>query len=408
MIATALQRRSSQGHGEARIGPTWAFRAGRLAPTSLLVWAIAAFFAMALTWSFWAQLDQVARAPGQIIPTGRVQVVQTADGGKIEAIRVREGNTVRKGQILVELDAVKISAAVGDARGKVASLMSSMARIDAELFDRPLLFPPEVQAFPEFVENQTLLYQKRKQALEDQLQALQAMLTLMKQEFDMNLPLLKQGDVSRADMLRLQRGVSGIQSKMVNVRNRYIQDLQAEYTRTEEDLVSAREMLAQRSDALADTRIVSPVDGVVKNVRVTTVGGVLRPSEEVLSIVPSEDVLVLETKMSPRDIAYLRVGQGASVKFDAYDSSIYGSAIGKVTYVSPDTLTERIPGGEQVYYRVRISVDTRSMKPHLPGEKIAVQPGMTATAEIQTSRDTVWHYMTKPIRKIFSEALTER
>ncbi|MEJ5979533.1 HlyD family efflux transporter periplasmic adaptor subunit [Novosphingobium sp. PS1R-30] len=407
-MAMLLQGHHKQSAGYPTFSTVKGLRLRWFGRPSLLILMICAFFTLALAWSFWAQLDQVARAPGQIIPTGRVQVVQTTDGGKIEAIRVREGDRVRKGQVLVELDAVKITAAVGDARGKVASLMSSMARINAELFDRPLIFPSEVQAFPEFVANQTLLYQKRQQALKDHLEALQAMLTLMKQEFDMNLPLLKQGDVSRADMLRLQRGVSDIQSKMVNVRNRYIQDLQAEYTRTEEDLVSAREMLAQRSDALTDTKIASPVDGVVRNVRVTTVGGVLRPSEEVLSIVPSDDQLVLETKMSPRDIAYIRVGQEASVKFDAYDSSIYGSAIGKVTYVSPDTLTERTPAGDQVYYRVHSSVDTRVMKPHLPGEAIEIQPGMTATAEIQTGRDTVWHYLTRPIRKILSEAMTER
>ena len=313
-----------------------------------------------------------------------------------------------KGQTLVELDSVKITAAVGEARGKVASLMSSMARINAELFDRPLVFPDEVRAFPDFMANQTLLYQKRRQALQDQLGSLRSMLGLMEQELNMNLPLLEQGDVSRADVLRLQRGVSDIKSQMVNVRNKYIQDLQAEYTKTEEDLVTAREVLAQRSDALADTRIVAPVDGVVKNIKLTTLGGVLRPSEEVLSIVPSGDKLILETKMSPRDIAYVRVGQGASVKFDAYDSSIYGSARGKVTYVSPDTLSEQTAQGEQVYYRVHITADPSPMKPHLPGEKIEIQPGMTATAEIQTGRNTVWHYLTKPINKTLSEAMTEK
>ncbi|MCW1429324.1 HlyD family efflux transporter periplasmic adaptor subunit [Novosphingobium sp. JCM 18896] len=385
-----------------------AFRNRWLNPSRLIIIGIIAFFGIALAWSFWAELDQVARAPGQIIPTGRVQVIQSTDGGKIESILVREGDKVSKGQTLVELDSTKISAAVGEARGKVASLMSSMARINAELFDRPLIFPDEVKPFPDFMANQTLLYQKRRQALQDQLNSLKQMLGLMEQELNMNMPLLKQGDVSRADVLRLQRGVSDIKSQMVNVRNKYIQDLQAEYTKTEEDLVTAREVLAQRSDALADTKILAPVDGIVKNIKLTTVGGVLRPSEEVLSIVPTGDKLILETKMSPRDIAYVRVGQGASVKFDAYDSSIYGSAIGKVTYVSPDTLTEQTPQGEQVFYRIHITADPSPMKPHLPGEKIEIQPGMTATAEIQTGRNTVWHYLTKPINKTMSEAMTEK
>jgi adhesin transport system membrane fusion protein len=315
---------------------------------------------------------------------------------------------VKKDQLLVELDDIKLQASVGEAQGKVASLMGSMARINAELFDRPLVFPKEVQNFPEFMANQSMLYTKRRQALQDQLASLSQMLALMKQELNMNLPLLEKGDVARSDVLRLQRGVSDIESQRVNVRNKYLQDLQAEYTKTEEDLVTAREILAQRTDALRDTRIYAPVNGIVKNIRLTTVGGVLRPSDEVMSIVPTGDELILEVKMPPRDIAYLRVGQTASIKFDTYDSSIYGSAKGKVDYVSPDTLSEEGPNGPVSFYRVHVKVDTRSMKPHLKDEKIEITPGMTAVAEIQTGRNTVWRYLTKPINKTFGEAMTER
>jgi adhesin transport system membrane fusion protein len=385
-----------------------AFRNRWLRSSSLIIIGIVSFIVLAILWSFWAELDQVSRAPGQIIPTGRVQVIQSTDGGKIATILVHEGEHVKKGELLVQLDDTKISAAVGEARGKVASLMSSMARINAELFDRPLSFPQEVNGFPDFKANQTELYSKRRQALQDQLSSLRGMLSLMQQELQMNMPLLEQGDVSRADVLRLQRGVNDIESQLVNVRNKYIQDLQAEYTKTEEDLVTAREVLAQRGDALEDTRIVAPVDGIVKNVRLTTLGGVLRPSDEVVTIVPTGDKLILETKMPPSDIAYVRVGQPASVKFDAYDSSIYGSAIGRVTYVSPDTIAEQRPQGEVLYYRVHIIADPSRMKPHMQGERIEIQPGMTATAEIQTGRNTVWQYLTKPINKTLGEAFTEK
>lgn len=387
---------------------TSSFRNRWLSQSSAVIIGIVIFFAAAITWSFWAELDQVSRAPGQVIPTGRIQVIQSTDGGQIERILVREGDIVKKSQLLVELDDVKLRASVGEAQGKVASLMSSMARINAELFDKPLVFPQEVQAFPEFVSNQTMLYNKRRQALQDQISSLRQMLGLMKQELDMNMPLLEQGDVARSDVLRLQRGVSDLQSQMVNVRNKYLQDLQAEYTKTEEDLVTAREVLAQRSDALRDTKIRAPVNGIVKNIKLTTVGGVLRPSDEVMTIVPTGEELILEVKMSPKDIAYVRVGQSASVKFDTYDSSIYGSGEGKVDYISPDTLTEQTPSGEATYYRVHIRVDTRPMKPHVAGEKIEISPGMTATAEIQTGRNTVWKYLTKPINKTFGEAMTER
>lgn len=370
--------------------------------------SIALFIVTMVTWSTWAELEQVSRAPGQVIPSGRVQVIQSTDGGVIADILVREGERVRKGQRLVMLDQVKLKAAVAESQGKVASLMSSMARINAELFDRPLDFPPEVDAFPDFVANQTMLYQKRRQALRDQLSALQGMLQLMQQELDMNQPLLVTGDVSRADILRLQRGVSDLQAQIVNVRNKYLQDLQAEYTKTEEDLVAARESLAQRTDMLKDTEIRAPADGIVKNIRLTTIGGVLRPGDEVLSIVPTGDKLILEIKVSPGDIAFVRVGQTSSIKFDAYDSSIYGAANGSITYVSPDTLTEKSESGESVYYRVHASVDTKNMKPGRVNELIEIQPGMTATAEIQTGKNTVFGYLTKPITKTFGDALKER
>lgn len=379
-----------------------------LSQSALVIYGIIGFLVLAIAWSFWAELDQLSRAPGQVIPTGRVQVIQTNDGGKIEQILVKEGDSVRKGQLLVMLDDTKISASVAEARGKVASLRSTMARINAELFDRPLSFPPDVQAFPDFVSNQTMLYTKRRQALQDQLSSLREMHTLIKQELDLNMPLLAQGDVARADILRMQRSVADIEAQIVNVRNKYLQDLQAEYAKTEEDLVSAREILNQRSDALKDTRIVAPVDGIVKNIRLTTLGGVLRPSDEVLTIVPTGDELIVEAKMSPSDIAYVRLGQPASVKFDAYDASIYGSALGEVTYISPDTISDQHQGGSEVYYRVHIEVDTSPMKPHLANEKIEIQPGMTAMAEIQTGRNTVWKYLTKPINKTMGEAMTER
>lgn len=384
------------------------FRNRWLNQSTAVVLGIVVFLAAAVAWSFWAELDQVSRGPGTVIPTGRIQVIQSTDGGQIEKMLVREGDVVKKGQLLVEFDDVKLQASVGEAQGKVASLLSSMARINAELFDRALVFPPEVKAFPLFVANQSMLYSKRRQALQDQLSSLRQMLGLMKQELDMNMPLLEQGDVARSDVLRLQRSVSDIEAQMVNVRNKYIQDLQAEYTKTEEDLVTAREVLAQRTDALRDTKIRAPVNGIVKNVKFTTVGAVVRPSDEVMSIVPTGEVLILEIKMPPKDISYLRVGQSASVKFDTYDSSIYGSAEGKVIYISPDTLTEDTANGPLTYYRIHVAVDTRKMKPHLQGEKIEISPGMTATAEIQTGKNTVWRYLTKPINKTFSEAMTEK
>lgn len=371
----------------------------------ILLTAIA--LAGAIGWASFAEIDQVSRATGQVIPSGRVQIVQSTDGGVIDAINVKEGDSVRKGQILVTLDRVRLSASLDEAKAKVASLKTVKARIEAELFDKPLAFPADVSGFPDFMANQRELFAKRRAAQMQDIAALQRMLRLVRQELTMNQPLLEYGDVSRSEVLRLERSVADIEGQISSRQNKYLQDLQAEYAKVEEDLVTAEETLTQRLSAMDGTELEAPTDGIVKNVRLTTIGGVLRPSDEVLQIVPTGEELIVEAKVSPSDIAYVRVGQIASVKFDAYDSSIFGSATGRVSYISPDTLTEQKSNGEQVFYRVHIRVDTRSMRPR-EGQAIEIQPGMTATTEIMTGHNTVLKYLLKPIIKTVDQSFGER
>jgi adhesin transport system membrane fusion protein len=378
----------------------------RRASTSIIALtalSVAAFF----SWASFAEIDQVSRASGQVIPAGRVQVLQSNDGGVIGAILVKEGDHVRKGQRLVLLDRVKIEASVEEGQAKVAALKARKSRIDAELFDRPLIFPDDIRDFPEIIESQRLLFVKRRAAQNQDIAALRTMLGLARQELGMNMPLLANGDVSRSEIIRLQRSVADIEGQITNKQNKYLQDLQTEFAKTEEDLVTAEQTLTQRLASLEDTEIEAPTDGIVKNVRLTTIGGVLRPGDEVMQIVPTGEQLIIEAKVSPSDIAYVLVGQDASVKFDAYDSSIFGTAWGKVIYISPDTLTEQKGGNEQVYYRVHIQADTRTMHKR-PGKQVVIQPGMTATAEIQTGKNTVLKFLAKPLIKTVSESFGER
>ncbi|WP_397590859.1 HlyD family efflux transporter periplasmic adaptor subunit [Sphingorhabdus sp.] len=358
-------------------------------------------------WASLAEIDQVSRASGQVIPSGRIQIVQSTDGGVIEKISVKEGDRVRKGQVLVTLDRVRLAAAVDEGGAKVASLKTAKARIKAELFDAPLVFPDDVKDFPDFVANQRQLFAKRRAAQMQDIAALNRMLRLVRQELAMNQPLLQYGDVSRSEVLRLERSVAEIEGQIANRQNKYLQDLQAEYAKIEEDLVTAEQTLKQRVAALTETELEAPTDGIVKNVRLTTIGGVLRPSDEVLQIVPTGEELIVEAKVSPADIAFVRIGQSASVKFDAYDPSVYGSADGRVSYISPDTIMEQKSGGEQIFYRVHIRVDTRNMRPRAGG-KIEIQPGMTSTTEILTGRNTVLKYLLKPIIKTVDQSFGER
>jgi len=379
----------------------------RISSSRKVILLTAVGFAGLVGWAGVAEIDQVSRANGQVIPSGRVQIVQSTDGGVIAAINVKEGDRVRKGQVLVTLDRIRLAAAVDEGRAKVASLKTVKARIEAELFDKPLDFSNDVKDFPDFMANQRQLFAKRRAAQTQDIAALNRMLRLVRQELTMNQPLLAYGDVSRSEMLRLERSVADIEGQIANRQNKYLQDLQTEYAKVEEELVTAEQTLTQRLAALADTELEAPADGIVKNVRLTTIGGVLRPSDEVLQIVPTGEELIVEAKVSPSDIAYVRLGQEASVKFDAYDSSIFGSAHGRVSYISPDTLAEQRPTGEQVFYRVHIRVNTAAMHPR-SGEKIQIQPGMTASTEILTGRNTVLKYLLKPIIKTVDQSFGER
>lgn len=382
-------------------------RSSRPRRSSAIILLTAIMLAGFILWASFAHLDQISRASGQIIPAGRVQILQSLDGGIIGEIFVREGAHVKKGQILVKLDRVKIAAAADEARARVAALKAEKIRIEAELFNRPMAFPKDTADFPEFVRNQRALYHQRRNALAQDLAVLRKMLGLMRQEYQMNLPLLKQGDVSRSEVMRLERSVTDIEGQIATRQNKYLQELQEQYGKVSQDLVTAEEILKQRLDSLKITDLRASTDGIVKNVRLTTIGAVLRPGDEVLQIVPTGDELLVEAKVAPSDIAYVRIGQGASVKFDAYDPSIYGAAEGKVIYISPDTLTEQKAGGEQLFYRLHIKVDTATMHPR-GGQAIELQPGMTATVEIRTGDNTVLKYLLKPISKTLSASMTER
>lgn len=380
-----------------------------LRPAHWIIIAISVSLVGFIAWAKWAELDQVTRAPGRVVPFARVQIVQSEEGGAISAINVREGDRVTRGQLLVELDTVQLRAGVEEARAQVAALESRMARIDAELFDKGLSFPPSLANYPEFTANQRQLYMRRRAALQSEVQSLRAMAELQEQELGLNRPLVETGDVARSEIIRMQRAIVETEGRISNIQAQYVRDLQTEFAQTEEELVAARQLLTQREDSLRAASLVAPTDGIVKNVRLTTVGGVLRPGDEVLQIVPTGEQLIVEAQVPPRDIAFVQAGQRARVNFDAYDSAVYGSGDGEVVYISPDTLSEqRQDGTTNTYYRVNLEVTTDTMRPRHDNEVIDLQPGMTATAEILTGSQTVWEYITKPILKTTRQSLQER
>ena len=371
------------------------------------MWAVALVLVVLGAWASLGEIEQTTRAQGKVIPSSRLQIIQSLDGGVINEVLVKQGDRVEKGQLLVRLDKNKLEAAFFEAQGRAAALSSTLARVRAEVFGGEPQFQSGSTNYPKFQSNQLELLAKRRTAITQEIANINQMLALANRELEMNQPLLKSGDVSLAEVLRLQRTVADLQSQIVNRQNKYNQDTQSELAKVEEDLAAAEQTMAQRRDQLERTEIHAPMSGIIKNVRLTTVGAVARAAEEILQLVPIEDSLIIEARVRPADIAFLKPGQAASVKIDAYDYTIYGSLDGNLTYISADTLAEDLKQGEQAYYRVQIQTKGRQFSAR-PKETLEIQPGMTATVEITTGRNTVLRYLIKPAIKTIHESLGER
>ena len=373
-------------------------------------WCMRAMFAglcALLAWAAVGKIDQVTRAPAQIIAAARTQVIQSPDGGIITQLHVSEGDVVRAGDVLATLQEERARAAVSDSNAKVAALRITLARLHAEVYGTPLEFPLDLRGYDDYMRNQRELYQKRRTAIEEDLAALGNMLALARQELSINRKLVATGDVSQAEILRLQRAVADIEAQMTSRRNKYFQDAQAEMTKAQEDLTSQTEQLRDRNQVLEQTRLIATADGIVNNIRVNTIGGVVRPGETVMEILPTGGDLLAEARVSPADIAFVKVGQSANVRIDAYDSSIFGVMAGEVRYISPDVLQEETRQGPSHYYRVRILIREAEFKRHA-SEQIRLRPGMTATVDIKARERTVLQYLAKPITKGLQQSLGER
>ena len=373
----------------------------------LSIWTSLLALGLFIAWASYAEIDQITRGQGQIIASSRTQIIQAPDGGVLEELLVREGDAVQRGTLLATLERTKAEAAYRETQAKVGALSATVARVQAEIFGGAPKFGPETREFQEFRQNQLDLLRKRRDAINQELQAMERMRALSKTELSMTEPLLATGDVSMAEVLRLQRQVADVEGQMTNRRNKYLQECQMELNKAEEELAGAVQMLVQRRDQLANTELKAPVNGTVKNVRVTTRGGVLRPGDELMQIVPVDDTLVVEAKVKPSDVAFLKPGLDVAVKIDAYDYTVYGSLNGKLTYLSADTLSEDLKQGDQPYYRVQVVTESARFSGRM-SEDIILQPGMTATIEVKTGQNTVLNYLLKPVVKTMSESLGER
>lgn len=374
----------------------------------ILLRVAVAFLALLLLWASLFKIDQVVHAQGQVIASARTQIVQAADGGVLIDMKVQEGDEVKVGQIIAVLEKERALASYTESQGKVMALRMTVARLQAEITDKPLIYDENVQkSYPTLYETQMNLYKQRRKAIDDQLAVLKDNVQLANEELAMNLPLEKMGDISKADIMKLKRQVNEARNQFATAKNKYLQDSSAELNKAQEDLNAQEQILSDREQLLVHTDIVAPATGIVKSVRVTTLGGVVRQGDEILQILPTESDLVVEAKVKPADMANIKVGLPAKVKLDAYDYSIFGTMTGVVIYVSPDALSEETKAGPTTYYRVKVAISEKDYKAD-QAEGIEVRPGMTATVDVQTGKRSVLSYLLKPLTKTFTESFGER
>lgn len=378
----------------------------QLGNTSRVFVAVIGLALAATAWANWAVLDEQVRATGKVIVSSRSQIVQVVDGGVLERLTVREGDVVDAGDILAELDRTRFAANAAETRSKVLDLTANVERLRAELNGTPLKFSDAVARESDLAERQNNLHTRRLRQQREERNSVKKSLRLAQEELSALQQLARTGDASQSEVLSARRQVVELSAELSNRQNEYRRDAQKELASTQAELEQTLQIYKRRQEALAATTIRAPMAGSVKNIRITTLGAVLKAGDELLQIVPSDEPLLIEVRIYSKDVAFVRPGLRANVKLDAYDASIYGALEGEVVYVSPDTIDEDLRQNEDPYYRAQVKI---TKFPEVSKqEKIEVIPGMTATAEIVTGHRTVAQYILKPLRRGSAEALTER
>lgn len=375
-----------------------------------LVWTVGLTVLAAIVWAAYFELDEITRAQGKVIPASREQVVQSLDSGILAELLVREGSRVKEGDVLLRLDDGRSGPVFREAREKQLALQATAARLRAEAQDAPLNFPDDLPAA--LVQREKQTYAARRRALEESTASMTRSLEALQNEIGITEPLARKGVMSEVELLRLKRQRSDLEGQIAERRNRYATDAANELVRVEAELAQTRENASARKDALTRSVIRAPMAGVVKNVQITTLGGVVQAGMPILEIVPTGDQMLVEAYARPADVAFLSVGQAATVKLTAYDFNRFGGLQGQVVHISPGTLREdrqRRPGTpvelEEGLYRLMVKITDQNLQRH--GLRMEPLPGMTAMVEIRTGEKTVLEYLIRPLQSV-SQALRER
>jgi len=374
------------------------------------VYLLLALLVVAVVWASLAQVDIVARAPARVVPDGREQIIASLEGGILRELYVKEGQQVREGQRLAQIDPTRFEAQQAEGQSRRLALRGAVARLEAEAKGRPLTFPDEVREADEVVEGETAAYRARQFALQEALQLTERNAALLQRELRVAESMSAKGLMSEVEVMRLRRQVNELQMATRERINRFRQDASTELVKVRNELTLLEQQRVVREDALRRTELVSPVRGVVRAIRANTVGGVIAPGAPVMEIMPVGSRVLVEARIHPRDIGFVKVGQDVVVKLSAYEYTVYGGLKGTVQSISPDALTDErggLPGGEGTYYRALVRADRTSLNPGPTARRLDVLPGMTGMADIRTGERSVLSFVLRPMLKS-QEAFRER
>jgi len=375
---------------------------------SRLVWLVFIMLALFLVWAWFFPLVEVSSGQGTVVPSSREQVIQSLDGGIVTAISVKEGDLVEQGQILARLDPTRSASNVEEAAAKYHASIAAAARMRAELGDNDTVAFPDELAGEDFVQlraNELALFQSRRNGLKEALSGLTDGLELTKQELAIAEKLQASGATSRVEVIKLRREATQTELEIARLRADSRVQIGEELQKVNAEAEVQASIMRGRSDQLDRLVFRAPMRGIVKDIAVTTIGGVIPAGGQLMTLVPMDDQLVIEARIAPRDIAFIHPGQEALVKVSAYDYAIFGGLAGEVVTISPNTVRDEVKP-DLVYYRAYIRTHEDFLTNKV-GARFPIVPGMIATVDIRTGEKTVWQYLIKPFNRA-QEALRER
>jgi adhesin transport system membrane fusion protein len=419
----------------------------------ILLYTVAAFVIVFLIWADQAVLDEVTRGQARVIPSSQVQLIQNLEGGILADVMVREGDVVEKGQVLLRIDNRRAESDLSDLRQQYLHLSAVVARLEGEIArkspadiefpsdltkEAPLLIEAEranAEIRREQLESQLSILREQKIQKEKELESLiikeknvKQSLALAQKQLKIKKPLADQGVISQVELLQTQRDVNELKTELeatqsaipqteaqikeqqdrVNERtSTFRSEAAEELSRHRAELASVQEQLISNKDRVLRTEVRSPVRGSVKEIKIRTIGGVIRPGEDLMEIVPMEDSLLIEARIKTTDNGFVHLDQKAVVKFDTYDYSIYGGLDAVVEFKSSDAIEEEVGGKRERFFRVRLRTD-RTYLEGKAGQPLEIGPGDTAIVDILTGQKTVLQYLLLPIMRTRNSALSER